>query len=403
MRKNVQTFTYGVHTLRVTQIQGEPWFVVKDVGRIIGLSKPRDALMRLPSSDKSLCQIRTAGGPQKMQIINERGLWVLIYRRRWSFTKSLEAWLRSEVLPALHNQPSNQAPVAKAPTVQGAPEITHPIQHAEEKPMSAISLFNFDGSDVRIVDQNGNPWFVAKDVCDVLGYANSRKAIADHCKKARRIKSNDSLHSQDIGVSSFQEELHVVDERNVHPLHPHTIIIPESDVYRLIMRSKLPAAERFEEWVTSEVLPAIRKTGSYSLDRQAYLREALHDVPSLQFLVHECTVKIQELQDEVAENQPKIEVYHRIAHADGSLCLTDAAKALQVAPNDLITWMADNRWIYKRTPRSAWVGYQRQMNRGLLEHKVVEVSSSRQGLVEIGGQVRVTPQGLDVISQRMND
>ena len=88
------------------------------------------------------------------------------------------------------------------------------------------------------------PWWIAKDVCDILGYTNSRKAIKDHCKH----KETFSVTIRDTGKGSVQK----------------MTIIPESDVYRLIIRSKLPEAEKFEIWVMEEVLPSIRKTGTYS-------------------------------------------------------------------------------------------------------------------------------------------
>jgi prophage antirepressor-like protein len=104
-----------------------------------------------------------------------------------------------------------------------------------------ISPFTFEGFDIRIISIDDEPWFVAKDIADVLGYGNPQKAVRDHCKAHRPVGVNESF-----------------------TLDPQTNIIPERDVYRLIMRSKLPAAERFEEWVVSDVLPSIRKTGGYA-------------------------------------------------------------------------------------------------------------------------------------------
>ena len=96
--------------------------------------------------------------------------------------------------------------------------------------------------ELRIIDNEGTPWFVAMDVAKALGYNNPAEAIRDHCKKANKI----SHHSK--------------------PLPPvNMLIIPESDMYRLVMRSKLPAVEKFQDWVVEEVLPSIRKTGSYSI------------------------------------------------------------------------------------------------------------------------------------------
>jgi prophage antirepressor-like protein len=108
-----------------------------------------------------------------------------------------------------------------------------------------VNLFNFEGFDVRVVLIDGEPWFSARDVAEGLGYSNPQKAVRDHCKSPRPVGVNDSFT---LGSSAN--------------------IIPERDVYRLVMRSKLPQAERFEEWVVSEVLPSIRRTGGYTTPAQ---------------------------------------------------------------------------------------------------------------------------------------
>lgn len=110
--------------------------------------------------------------------------------------------------------------------------------------MSEITkVFDFeDGTPVRVVVRDGEPWFVAADVAEVLGYGNPRDAVAKHCKTPEILTSqNATFEVPNRGLT----------------------IIPERDVYRLIMRSKLPTAERFEEWVVGEVLPSIRKHGAY--------------------------------------------------------------------------------------------------------------------------------------------
>ncbi|MCO7595033.1 MULTISPECIES: Bro-N domain-containing protein [Pseudomonas] len=119
-------------------------------------------------------------------------------------------------------------------------------QNANHDPVArTVNLFNFEGFDVRVVLIDGEPWFSARDVAEGLGYSNPQKAVRDHCKSPRPVGVNDSF-----------------------TLGPSANIIPERDVYRLVMRSKLPQAERFEEWVVSEVLPSIRKTGGYSVPSQ---------------------------------------------------------------------------------------------------------------------------------------
>lgn len=103
---------------------------------------------------------------------------------------------------------------------------------------SSVIPFDFDGAAIRVItDKLGDPWFVARDVADALGYSKPENAIARHCKAAT------TTPKQGGGFMT---------------------VIPERDLYRLVMRSKLPAAEQFEEWVVGQVLPSIRKTGQYA-------------------------------------------------------------------------------------------------------------------------------------------
>lgn len=103
--------------------------------------------------------------------------------------------------------------------------------------------FNFNGIDIRVItDEHGEPWFVAMDIASTLGYANTSDAVARHCKAVQILKSQNA---------TFE-----IPNRGLQ-------IIPERDLYRLIMNSQLDSAQEFEEWVVGEVLPTIRKTGSY--------------------------------------------------------------------------------------------------------------------------------------------
>ncbi|MDD0928020.1 Bro-N domain-containing protein [Xylella fastidiosa subsp. multiplex] len=106
----------------------------------------------------------------------------------------------------------------------------------------SIIPFDFHSHAVRVVMRDGNPWFVATDVCTALGYRNPSKAIADHLDDDER--SNEQLDRSRMGSKA--------------------VIISESGLYALILRSRKPEARKFAKWVTSEVMPSIRKTGSYS-------------------------------------------------------------------------------------------------------------------------------------------
>ena len=104
--------------------------------------------------------------------------------------------------------------------------------------------FEFDTNTIRVVEIGGEPWFVARDVAQVMGYRKLGLAVQAHCKGAAK-------HS--IPTAGGKQSM---------------TVIPERDLYRLIMRSKLPAAERFEEWVVATVLPAIRKDGRYIMGEE---------------------------------------------------------------------------------------------------------------------------------------
>lgn len=117
--------------------------------------------------------------------------------------------------------------------------------------MSSLIPMHFDGRAVRVVEVAGEPWFVGKDVCEALGYADPTTAMRSHCRGVQK------LHPIIDALGRRQE----------------TRILSEPDVLRLIVNSKLPEAERFERWVFEEVLPTIRKTGSYSAKARNGLAE----------------------------------------------------------------------------------------------------------------------------------
>lgn len=115
---------------------------------------------------------------------------------------------------------------------------------------SKIQLFTNEELDmkVRVVEINGEPWLVGKDVAEVLGYANPSKAVLNHIDPEDKIMEM-ITHSQNGNVVKTQ-----------------TSLINESGLYSLVLRSKLPEAKKFKRWVTSEVLPSIRKHGMYATD-----------------------------------------------------------------------------------------------------------------------------------------
>ncbi|MDH0031331.1 MULTISPECIES: phage antirepressor KilAC domain-containing protein [unclassified Acinetobacter] len=112
--------------------------------------------------------------------------------------------------------------------------------------------------------------------------------------------------------------------------------------------------------------------------------------------------KVIELEQKVEVMQPTIDAFDRIATADGSLCLTDAAKTLQQEPHKFNKWLNLNDWIYKRTGSKHWVAYQEKIKAGYLEHKVKDIPMP-DGSVKISEQVRVTPKGLTRLSKLLGN
>jgi Uncharacterized phage-encoded protein len=107
------------------------------------------------------------------------------------------------------------------------------------------------------------------------------------------------------------------------------------------------------------------------------------------------------LQSKVEETKPVVEAFDRIALADGSLNMTEAAKTLQVRPIDLRRWLLANRWIYRRNGSKNWLGYQDRVQSGLIEHKIntYEKDDGSQGVSE---QVRITPKGITVLAKALS-
>ncbi len=140
-----------------------------------------------------------------------------------------------------------------------------------------IIPFCYGGHEVRMMmDEGGNPWWVAKDVCDILEYSNPSKTISDHLDEDER--SNKSL---DRGGS--------------------ILMINESGLYALILRSNKPQAKPFRKWVTSEVLPSIRKTGTYirlnDMDQEAFYRTYETLNPNSEFIIEFQGVRVSAFVD----------------------------------------------------------------------------------------------------------
>lgn len=226
-------------------------------------------------------------------------------------------------------------------------------------------VFPLTNQETRIVDRDGNPWWVLRDVCEVLSIGNSRMVA-------------DRLDDDEKGVSQIDTPGGL----------QNLTIINEAGLYSVILRSDKPEAKAFRRWVTHEVLPQIRKTGAYNaatfdLDNPEHVMAALVAQNR----------KALELQAEVNELKPKADAMRRLEGADGSMCITNAAKALSVRPKDLFSHLQANKWIYKRPGTSVWIGYQDKIQAGLIEMSEY-LQTKEDGTEVVRVRAKITAKGL---------
>ncbi len=176
--------------------------------------------------------------------------------------------------------------------------------------MNELKIFeNEQFGTIRTVEIDSTPYFVGKDVAEILGYSNSRKALIDHVD---------------------EEDKNTVTIRDGIPGNPNQVVINESGLYSLILSSKLPKAKEFKRWVTSEVLPAIRKHGVYAVDEVLENPDML--ISALQALKEEKakakrlteTLAVQEQQ--IAELKPKASYYDVVLNCKDLVSVTEIAK-----------------------------------------------------------------------------
>ncbi|WP_337431301.1 BRO family protein [Bilophila sp.] len=197
---------------------------------------------------------------------------------------------------------------------------------ATTPPVSGTFVFPVTKQKVRTVWHEGNIWFVGKDVAECLAYTNPLKAVRDHCKGV-----NETFIPSAGGRQLIK-------------------IIPESDVYRLVMRSKLPAAEQFQTWVCEEVLPSIRKTGGYG--RVAPASPAANPKTEDQLILEAMQIllsRTETLKAELAEAKPKADYYDALVDSRDLLTPTEAAKLFDMPARKLTAFLREkpHKWLFK--------------------------------------------------------
>lgn len=240
-----------------------------------------------------------------------------------------------------------------------------------------IQQFEFKGAALRtLTDENGEPWFVAKDVCDVLGYTNASKAISDH------VDAEDKLNN---------ESLSSLGQRGGW-------LVNESGLYSLVLSSKLPTAKEFKRWVTHEVLPQIRRTGGYIHTTDTDSEE---DILAKAVLVAQKTIEhknrqIAEKDAQIKVLEPKALFADAVAASDGTCLVGELAKMLRqnglnIGQNRLFQLLRDDGFFGK-SGSNRNVPTQKAMDLGLFRIKETAVTHS-DGHVTISRTPKVTGKG----------
>lgn len=192
-------------------------------------------------------------------------------------------------------------------------------------------LFNFNGQQVRTVTINDEPYFVGKDVATILGYKKPENAIANH------VEDEDKTTTLIQGTGSNYKS--------------KSVIINESGLYALILSSKLPTAKEFKHWVTSEVLPAIRKHGAYMTDEKAF--NVIHNADGLADLLQQAADQLKAKDIQIAEMKPKALFADAVSTSNSSILIGQLAKILRqngvnIGQNRLFAWMRKNGYLGTR-------------------------------------------------------
>lgn len=239
--------------------------------------------------------------------------------------------------------------------------------------MSNIQIFNYQSNEVRTVEMGGEPWFVLKDVCNILGISKYRDTAA-------RLDA-DERGSVEVDTLGGTQQV---------------IAVNESGLYHVILRSDKPEAAPFRKWVTSEVLPSIRKNGGYIAGQEQLTPEELmakallvanKTLADREARICELTAQNSQLTVEKQIMQPKAEYFDELVDRNLLTNFRETAKELGVKPKAFVAWLLEKKFLYrdqkgKLLPRD-------DKNNGLFEVKEAKNDKTQWS----GVQTLITPKG----------
>lgn len=240
--------------------------------------------------------------------------------------------------------------------------------------MSDIKIFdNPEFGEIRTIDRDGEPWMVGVDVAKALGYATPRNAIASH------VDEEDKTSALIRGTGSNYKSM--------------AILINESGLYSLVLFSKLPTANKFKRWVTSEVLPSIRKTGGYIAGQ-----ESMSDSELMAKALLVAKRQIDAKTAQIEEMTPKAVFADAVAASKTSILIGELAKILRqngvedMGQQRLFEWMRNNGFLIRRKATDRNMPTQRAIEQGLMEVKETTICHS-DGHTSISKTPKVTGKG----------
>lgn len=239
--------------IRRVEKDGQIWFMAADICNEVGITNCTIAMRTIAAEHKQKIPFGGKGMAEK-QFLNEDGVHELLRRTKKpgadAFDKQFTEWVAGGMVEVEPGAAKQGMGITKRDAL--TTELTSETEIAEDKVemkvsnAGAMSVFeNAEFGKVRTIEINGEPWFVGKDVAEALGYSNTRDALNKH-----------------VG----HEDKNTVANRDGNQGNPNIAVINESGVYALIFGSKLEGARRFKHWVTSEILPSIRKNGMYATE-----------------------------------------------------------------------------------------------------------------------------------------
>lgn len=244
-------------------------------------------------------------------------------------------------------------------------------------------LFKFKDQQVHTVTIDNEPYFVGNDVSTILGYSNYRNAVSNHVDEDDKLRTQIEYAGQDRNMT----------------------VINESGLYSLILGSKLPQAKEFKHWVTSEVLPAIRKHGAYLTDQKAF--DVTHNAQGLADLLQQAADQLKQKDVQIEQMKPKALFADAVSTAKTNILIGEMAKILKANGVDYITvggqkvtmgqnhffqWLRENGYLIKRRGTDYNAPTQMAMNKGLFKVKE-NTSIDSNGTTRVNKTTKVTGKG----------